>query len=152
MTLGLIDVVFSSSAVCHGIKCVPNCGCQAAAAIIAGAFNHFISFFLYQWRCGQILITAKERWATFEERCCLKCFTLNQVFDLHVRAKISSSGKNNVVSKRILIGHRRKRNSAYVRRKWDRTVVTVWCDREVSSVNTCEGNIIRAQKTLFKTK
>lgn len=50
-----------------------------------------ILFFLHQWRRGQILITAKELRATFEERCHLKRCTLNQVFNLHVGAKMSSS-------------------------------------------------------------
>lgn len=109
-----------------------------------------ILFFLHQWRCGQILITAKELRATFEERCHLKCCTLNQVFNLHVRAKISSSEKKKMLFPNgfsFVIGGKRN-----VRRKWGRTVVTVLCDREGSRVNTCEGNIIRAQKTLFKTK
>lgn len=56
-----------------------------------------ILFFLHQWRYGQILITAKELRATFEERRHLKCCTLNQVFNLHVGAKISSSEKKKML-------------------------------------------------------
>lgn len=110
-------------------------------------------------------ITAKERRATLEETGYFNCFALDQVFNLHLKDLDIELGVTSVISERTLIcqnvnppspAHeqisRREKEICRQKEKMSQSCLHSLHGRDVSAVNTREGNIVSAQKTLFRTK